>query len=101
MNETLARRVSENPKFRELVQKRSRLGWTLSAVMLGVYFAFILTIAFSPASLGVPLSSGVTTLGIPLGVAIILAAFVLTGVYVHKANTEFDRLTAAIAKEAR
>jgi uncharacterized membrane protein (DUF485 family) len=44
---------------------------------------------------------GVVTLGIPIGVFIIVAAFVLTGIYVRRANSEFDSLTRQIIEEAR
>jgi len=101
VNAVAAARIRNNPHFQELVTKRSRLGWTLSATMLAIYYAFILVIAFAPQSLAVPVSAAsVMTVGIPVGIAIIVASFVLTGVYVHKANTEFDRLTQAIKDSA-
>lgn len=101
VNELVAGRIRSNPQFHELVSRRGRLGWLLSAVMLAIYFGFIMTIAFAPAALGVPMTPGsVITVGIPVGLAIIALAFILTGIYVHKANTEFDRLTQAIRQAA-
>ena len=50
MSQQLYDRVKANPKFAELVQKRSSFAWGLSIIMLVVYFAFILIIAFSPAT---------------------------------------------------
>ena len=41
------------------------------------------------------------TLGIPLGLGVIVAAIVLTGVYVRRANGEFDRLTATAIRSAQ
>jgi uncharacterized membrane protein (DUF485 family) len=65
--------------------------------MLVVYFAFILTIAFNPSALGTPISSdSVTTIGIPIGMAVIIFAFVLTGIYTKRANGEFDDLNNKI-----
>jgi uncharacterized membrane protein (DUF485 family) len=65
--------------------------------MLVVYFAFILTIAFNPSLLGTPLSEGsVTTVGIPIGMAVIIFAFVITGIYTKRANSEFDDLNNKI-----
>ncbi len=101
MNEDILKRVQANPKFAELVQKRSSLGWLLSIVMLAIYYGFILVLAFSPATLGASLSGGVTTVGIPGGIFIIVSAFVLTGIYVRKANTEFDQLNQQIVEEAK
>ena len=101
VNDTIYKRVRENPKFNTLTQKRRKLGWQLSAVILTVYYAFILSIAFAPSFLGTKIGSGVMTLGIPVGIGIILLAFALTGIYVKRANSEFDALTAAIKEEAR
>ncbi|HSC78774.1 MAG TPA: DUF485 domain-containing protein [Chitinolyticbacter sp.] len=100
MDETLIRRIQDNPKFSELVRKKTSLGWLLSIVMLAIYYGFILVIAFSPATLGTPLFAGsVTTIGIPAGVIVIVSAFVITGIYVRRANTEFDQLNAELVKE--
>ena len=102
MNEDVLKRVQSNPKFLELVHKKTSLGWTLSAVMLVIYYGFILLLAFAPKVLGTPLGEGsITTVGIPIGVLIILSAFVLTGIYVRKANTEFDQLNQEIVEEAK
>lgn len=101
MNSSVYERVRKNPKFQELVTKRSRFGWQLSLVMLVVYFSFILTIAFAPQVLGMRLGEGVITLGLPVGIGIIFLAFVLTGIYVKRANDEFDSLTEAIKEDAR
>jgi len=69
--------------------------------MLAIYYAFIMVIAFQPDLLATPLSADtITTVGIPAGVAIIISAFILTGIYVHRANGEFDELNATIVKEA-
>lgn len=101
MKEELVAKIKANPKFNELVQKRSAFAWKLSIAMLVVYYAFILTIAFSPATLGAKMGDGVMTIGIPVGILIILIAFGLTGIYVKRANTEFDDLTNQIKSEAR
>lgn len=100
MNEELMRRIEANPRFAELVHKKTSFGWKLSLVMLAIYYGFILVIAFSPKTLGTSLSGGVMTVGIPVGVAVILSAFLLTGIYVRRANSEFDALNAQIIEEA-
>ncbi len=95
-------KIKNDPNFIELTQKRSSFAWMLTVVMLVVYFAFILTIAFNPALLGTPLGADtVTTVGIPVGVIVIIIAFVLTGIYVKRANTEFDDLTRKIKENAK
>ncbi|WP_258224393.1 DUF485 domain-containing protein, partial [Aeromonas sp. HMWF017] len=47
-------RIQQDPNFQELVAKRQRFAWALSALMLGLYLAFILLIAFAPGWLGTP-----------------------------------------------
>jgi len=92
----LIERVKRDPEFLALERRRSRLAWGLSAAMAAIYFGFILLVAFAPALLATPIGSGTTTIGIPLGVGVILAAFVLTGLYVRRANAEFDVTTQRI-----
>jgi uncharacterized membrane protein (DUF485 family) len=99
MTPDVAEKIKQNPKFEALVSKRTGFACKLSIIMLVIYYTFILLIAFSPQTLGTPIGSNVMTLGIPVGVGIILSAFALTGIYVHRANTEFDVLTNAIKKE--
>jgi uncharacterized membrane protein (DUF485 family) len=98
--ERLIARVKSDPDFHALVARRSRFAWVLSALMAAIYFGFILLVAFAPDVLGAPISEGVTTVGIPLGIGVILAAFVLTGIYVHRANSEFDALVHSIVERA-
>jgi len=42
----------------------------------------------------------VTTIGIPLGVGVIVFTIAITNVYVRKANTEFDDMSAEVIREA-
>lgn len=100
MDKELVQRIKNNPKFQELVSKRESFAWKLSIAMLVVYYTFILIIAFSPETFGMKIS-GVITLGIPVGVVVILIAFILTGIYVKRANTEFDALSREIQEDAR
>lgn len=93
--------IRKNPKFQHLVALRNRLAIQLSIVMLVIYFGFTLLVAFAPGVLGASLAGGVTTVGIPLGILVILSAFVLTGIYVSRANRAFDALTAEILKEVK
>lgn len=100
MSADVYEQVKKNPKFQQLVSRRARWAWGLATIILLMYFAFILLIAFTPQWLAQPMMSGtVITLGIPIGLFVIIAAFVLTGIYVHKANTDFDQITQQIISE--
>lgn len=102
MSESIYLKVENNPRFQELIRKRSRFSWTLSIITLVLYVSFIILIAFDPQWLGTPISEGSTiTRGIPVGVGLIISAFVLTGIYTVRANGEFDRLTAEILNEVK
>jgi uncharacterized membrane protein (DUF485 family) len=94
-------RIRREPLFRELVNKRTRFAWALSAAMLVIYFGFILVIAFAPKVLGTPIGGGVMTVGIPVGLLVIVSAFVLTGIYVYRANSEFDPITLQIKERVK
>ena len=94
----LAERIASHPKYRELKAKRSRFGWWLTLAMMVVYYGFILLVAFDKEFLSRRLGEGVMTLGIPVGFGVIVFTIVITAIYVKRANSEFDTLTAAIAK---
>jgi uncharacterized membrane protein (DUF485 family) len=101
MTSDVTRRVERDPQFQELIAQRSRFAWSLSAAMLIIYFGFIFIIAFAPSVLGIRIGNGVTTVGIPVGLLVIVSAFVLTGIYVRRANSEFDALTRQIIERAK
>jgi uncharacterized membrane protein (DUF485 family) len=93
--------IQHDPKYKELVRIRSAFSWTLTAVTLVIYFGFILLIGYRPKFLGIPLGDSVMTLGLPIGLFVIVSAFVLVGIYVRRANAVFDRLTRAIVEGTR
>lgn len=93
-------RIKQLPLYAELVTKRRHFAWILATLMLVIYYGFILMIAFFPKFLATPLAAGtITTIGIPIGIGVIFAAFVLNAIYVVRANGEFDRLTKAIRED--
>lgn len=100
MQRDIVDRVRNNPKFQELVTTRTRFGWQLTIVMLAIYYGFILVVAFKKEWLAVKLGAGVMTVGIPVGIIVILSAFVLTGLYVARANRDYDALIASIKQDA-
>ncbi len=93
-------RVRSNPKFHELVRKRSRLAIALSVIVLGAYYTFMMIVAFAPDMLRTPLSQGSNlTVGVPVGTAIIVISWLLTGLYSHFANGEFEALNNDVVRE--
>jgi len=100
MDVDLATRISNDPNYRTLRAKRSSFGWWLTLAMMVVYYGFILLVAFFKPLVSQRLGDGVMTLGIPLGFGVIVFTVIITAFYVRRANSEFDDLTAAIAKEA-
>ncbi|TGN95207.1 MULTISPECIES: DUF485 domain-containing protein [unclassified Burkholderia] len=84
-------------RFRTLVRRRRLLAWSLTLVMLTLYFAFILTLAFSPALLGQPIVPGrPTPWGIPVGFGMFVVTFALVALYVFQANSVHDALVASL-----
>src|SRR4051812_22276392 len=100
MASDLVARVQANPRYRELKARRTRLAWILTALMLVTYYGYVSLIAFDKDLLATPIGGGVMSLGIPIGFGLIVFTVIITGVYVWRANAEFDALTKQIAEEA-
>ncbi len=100
MNSNLEKKIIENTNFKSLVKRKSFISWFLSIITLLIYFSFILIIAFFPEILGIKISNGsIITIGIPIGISIILLAFLATGFYVFIANKKFDKTEKIILKK--
>ena len=101
MSSAMYERMRANPKFQELVSRRSRFAWTLAAIVLSMFYGFVMVVAFNPVSLGQPLSEGsMLTVGVAVEFFMFVFFWVLTAIYVKRANGEFDALTQEIVKEA-
>lgn len=102
MNKETVEKIKSNADYQKLVKTRNGFAIKLTIAMLIVYFTFILTIAFEPSLLGRPLSANtVTTIGIPIGMVVIVFAFVLTGIYTKRANGEFDDLSNKVKQSLK
>lgn len=101
MDQDIAQLIKADPNYQKLVKTRSRYGWTLTWSMMVVYYGFILLVAFNKEWMGTRLGEGVMTWAMPVGLAVILFTIVITGIYVRRANSEFDELTAAIRARAK
>ncbi len=100
MEVDLAQRIAAHPKYQELKRKRSSFGWWLTLAGMVAYYGFILLVAFDKPLLAQKIGTGVTTLGMPIGVSVIVFTIIITWVYIRRANSEFDALTEEVVKGA-
>lgn len=100
MQNDMVTKIVANPKYQKLVSTRSSFGWILTAIMMVVYYGYIAVIAFNKGLFAQRLGDGVMTVGIPVGLGVIVFTIVITGIYVRRANSEFDALTQDIVKES-
>jgi uncharacterized membrane protein (DUF485 family) len=98
MQADLAQRIAAHPKYQELKSKRTSFGWVLTIAMMVVYYGFILLVAFKKDFLATRLGEGVMTMGMPIGLGVIVFTIVITAIYVKRANSEFDQLSEEINK---
>ena len=99
MSDPVVEKIQRHPKYQELRARRNPLGVVLTILMLVVYFGYIGLIAFDKAFLAKPIGAGVTTLGVTIGMGVILFTIAITVYYVRIANNKFDALTEEILKD--
>jgi uncharacterized membrane protein (DUF485 family) len=95
LSDTNVDRVRRNPDFIELTRSRKSFGWTLTIIMLLIYYGYIYLVAYQKPLIAQPLI-GAVTVGLVLGLGVIFSAIILTGVYVLRANGKFDELSRRI-----
>jgi uncharacterized membrane protein (DUF485 family) len=98
MEDDLARRVATHPDYARLHGLRTRFGWLLAGLMLVVYYGFIVLVAFNKPFLAQRIGEGVTTVGIPIGLGVIVFTVLITVIYIRRANREFDALSERITR---
>ncbi len=95
-------KIRSNPKFAEMVGKRTRFAILLSLIVLVPYYTYMLLVSLQPQLFAAKISEGsVITIGWPIAALIVIGGWLLTGVYVSRANGEFDSLNEEVLKEAR
>lgn len=87
-------------RLAQLAAARWRLALLLTATMTVVYVGFILLIAFNKPLLGRILVPGLS-LGILLGVLVIIVAWAIIVIYVRWANNTYDAAVAAVRAASR
>ena len=101
MSSEMYEHMRTNPKFQKLITRRGRFAWTLAFIVLAMFYGFVLVVAFRPAILGRPIMQGsMVTIGVAVELFMFIFFWILTAVYVIRANGEFDELTAELIKDA-
>ena len=85
-------------EFHALTRSKNKVSLILTLAMLAVYFGFIFLIAFRKDLVGAFVSDNMTW-GIPMGLGVIAAAWVLTGMYVLWANRKYDVMVEALRRK--
>lgn len=94
-------RIRQNPKFAQLVGKRTRFAILLSLIVLVPYYSYMLLVSLQPQVFGAKIAEGgILTIGWPIAALLIVGGWLMTGVYTMRANGEFDSLTEEVLKEA-
>lgn len=94
-------RIRKNPRFNELVSKRQGFATLLSVIVLTIFYGFFMVVAFTPNVIGQRLSEGsYLTVGIAAELFMFIFFWLLTALYVKRANGEFDAITAEIVRDA-
>jgi uncharacterized membrane protein (DUF485 family) len=82
--------VSEHERhFRALSQRQGSIAAVLTALMIVLYFGFVLLIAYNRPLMARLIMPGLSV-GILLGALVIVCTWLLTWVYVRWANTHYD-----------
>ncbi len=101
MSVSMYAHIRRNPRFQELVAKRTRFAGILAAIVLIMFYGFVLLVAFAPGLIGSRLIEGSNlTFGIAAGLFQFIFFWVLTFVYVRRANGEFDDINKEIVQAA-
>jgi len=82
------------------VRRRWNVSLLLIALLFVLYYGFIVLIAVNRAFLSQRVGS-VTTIGIPIGAAVIVLSWLLTAIYIVWANRRFDPEVAQLKKRLR
>ena len=89
------RALLESKEFHQLMARRWRMSLILTALLFVLYYGYILVIAIDRPLVSRRIGR-TTTLGIPLGAAVIFGAWILTAIYVVWANRRYDPESARL-----
>lgn len=101
MSQEIHKKIKNNPKYIELIKKRKTLVLSLSFILAGTYFLFIIILAFFPQFFAIKIVQTVVPIGIPIGISIILLSLILAKIYIQSAASKFDDLVGDIIEDSR
>lgn len=85
----MKKEILESSEFKDIVKSKNSVSLILTALELILYFGFVLLIAYNKEFLGQKIY-GPVTIGIPVGIGVIVLSWVLTGIYVLWSNKSYD-----------
>ncbi len=100
MSQQISNNIASDPRFLKFVAKRNSYSVIMTILGAVAYYGFILLVAFNKEFLGQKMGAGVTTVGVPIGVGVIVFTIIITWIYVRRANSEFDDEANEIIKGA-
>jgi|YNPMSStandDraft_2_1061718.scaffolds.fasta_scaffold00799_11 uncharacterized membrane protein (DUF485 family) len=91
-------RILNSQEFRSLVRSKNAISLILTVAQLFIYFGFILLLAYNKEFLGQKIY-GPVTIGIPVGIGVIILTWLLTGIYVAWSNKKYDQKLSEIREK--
>lgn len=91
--------IIQSTKFKHMVKARNRFAMWLSFCVLLIYFVFIGIASFYPQLLAQTLGDQAITLGMPIAALVIIASWLITGLYIYITNQHFDRVKTQLKQE--
>lgn len=88
-----AQEILNDPEFQAFARRKNAVSFWLTLITIVVYFTFISLMAFGSEFMSHKVGKA-TTLGIPIGIGVILVSWLLTGIYVRWANGTYDAMVA-------
>lgn len=99
LQDDVVTQVMQNPKYQELVRRRNGISYVFFIVTLIIYSGFILTLAFNPELFGRSIEGMTMSIGVAVGVLVLVSAGLLVSLYVYISNKVFDPLLASVIEE--
>lgn len=90
--------ILKSSSFREIVRSKNVISLILTFLELFIYFGFVLLVAYKKDFLGQKLYGSVTV-GIPIGIGVIVLSWLLTGIYILWSNKVYDEKVSKIREQ--